>query len=115
MSSREIMDSMSGCNTRTMKFRDPIVENVCDRFLRRSDVGYEKYGRTLHDERTGKHKDLLGYLNDIQEELMDAILYIQTAREEMMEQMQTQRMDIIGQNGNDGQHYDSYDNTPEDY
>ena len=45
MSSREIMDSMSGCNTRTMKFRDPIVENVCDRFLRRSDVGYEKYGR----------------------------------------------------------------------
>ena len=25
------------------------------------------------------------------------------------------RMNIIGQNGNDGQHYDSYDNTPEDY
>ena len=109
MSSREIMDAKSGMTTRTMKFRDPIVENVCDKFLRRSDVGYEKYGRTLHDERTGKHKDLLGYLNDIQEELMDAILYIQTAREEMMEQMQNQRMNVIGQNGNDGQHYD---NTP---
>ena len=29
----------------------------------------------------GGHKHLDGYLNDIQEELMDAILYIQTARE----------------------------------
>ena len=44
---------------------------------------------------------------------MDAILYIQTAREEMAEQQQQRRIDIIGQNGNDGQHYDSYDNTPE--
>ena len=28
-------------------------------------------------------KDLLKYLNDIQEELMDAILYLQTAKEEI--------------------------------
>ena len=115
MSSREIMNAKSGMSTRSMKFRDPVVENVCDKFLRRSDVGYEKYGRTLDDERKGGHKDLLGYLNDIQEELMDAILYIQAAREEMIDQMQEQRMNIIGQNGNDGQHYDSYDNTPEEY
>jgi hypothetical protein len=104
MSSREIMDSMSGTNTRTMSFRDPVVENVCDKFLRRSDVGYEKYGRTLDTERRGKHKDLLGYLNDVQEELMDAVLYIQAAREEMMEQMQ--RIDNTT-------YKNSYDNTPE--
>ena len=67
-------------------FRDPVVERVCDKFVTRSDVGYKKYGKTLHDERTGKHKDLLGYLNDIQEELMDAILYIQAAREELKDQ-----------------------------
>ena len=30
-------------------------------------------------------KDLIGYLNDIQEELMDAILYIQAAREELQD------------------------------
>jgi len=107
---REIMDAKNGVSTRRMVFRDPIVEKVCDKFLHRSDVGYGKYGRTLHDERTGKHKDLLGYLNDIQEELMDAILYIQTAREEMMEQNEEQRMNIIMRNGNDGNHYD---NTPE--
>ncbi len=71
---------------KTIKFRDPVVERVCDKFVTRSDVGYKKYGKTLHDERTGKHKDLLGYLNDIQEELMDAILYIQTAREELKDQ-----------------------------
>jgi len=28
-------------------------------------------------------KNLQGYLNDIQEELMDAVLYIQAAREEL--------------------------------
>ena len=69
-----------------IKFRDPVVERVVDKFVSRSNVGYEKYGKTLHDERTGKHKDLLGYLNDIQEELMDAILYIQAAREELKDQ-----------------------------
>ena len=71
--------------SKTIKFRDPVVENVVDKFVSRSDVGYAKYGRTLHSERTGKHKDLAGYLNDIQEELMDAILYIQAAREELVE------------------------------
>ena len=66
-----------------MIFRDPVVERVVDKFVHRSDVGFKKYGRTLHTERTGKHKDLAGYLNDIQEELMDAVLYIQAAREEL--------------------------------
>ena len=68
-----------------IKFRDPVVERVVDKFVSRSDVGYAKYGRTLNSERTGGHKDLSGYLNDVQEELMDAILYIQTAREELAE------------------------------
>ena len=86
MSDREIIDAKRGIVARkSYGFRDPVVKNVVDKFVDRSDVGYEKYGRTLDDERRGKHKDLLGYLNDIQEELMDAILYIQTAREEMQE------------------------------
>ena len=74
--------------SKTILFRDPVVERVCDKFVTRSDVGYAKYGRTLHDERTGKHKDLAGYLNDVQEELMDAILYIQAAREELKDKPQ---------------------------
>ena len=65
------------------KFRDPVVQNVCREFVRRSDVGYEKYGQTLDDERSLGMKNLQGYLKDVQEELMDAILYIQAAREEL--------------------------------
>jgi hypothetical protein len=68
-----------------IKFRDPVVERVVDKFITRSDVGYAKYGMTLDSERIEGKKDLSGYLNDVQEELMDAILYIQTAREELAE------------------------------
>ena len=85
MSDREIMNSKKMDNRKSIIFRDPVVERVVDKFVQRSDLGFEKYGRTLHGERTGKHKDLAGYLNDIQEELMDAILYIQAAREELDE------------------------------
>ena len=59
------------------------IERVVDKFVSRSDVGFKKYGTTLHEERTQKIKGLIKYLNDIQEELMDAVLYIQTAREEI--------------------------------
>ena len=70
---------------RTINFRDPVVERVVDKFVGRSDVGFEKYGTTLHDERTLKMKGLQKYLNDIQEELMDAVLYIQAARDELQD------------------------------
>ena len=66
-----------------IEFRDPVVRRVVEKFVDRSNVGFAKYGRTLDSERLGGHKDLVGYLNDVQEELMDAILYIQTAREEL--------------------------------
>jgi hypothetical protein len=84
MSSREIMDAKNGIMVReSYGFRDPVVKNVVDKFVSRSDVGYEKYGETLDDERRLKMKGLQKYLNDIQEELMDAVLYIQAAREEL--------------------------------
>jgi hypothetical protein len=68
-----------------IKFRDPVVERVVDKFVSRSDIGFEKYGQTLDNERKTGVKDLAAYLNDVQEELMDAILYIQAAREELAE------------------------------
>ena len=68
-----------------IKFRDPVVEKVVDKFVSRSDVGYAKYGQTLDNERKTGVKDLAAYLNDVQEELMDAILYIQAARDELNE------------------------------
>ena len=64
-------------------FRDPVVKRVIDKFVERSNEGFRKYGTTLHEERTTKLKGLGKYLLDIQEELMDAVLYVQTAREEI--------------------------------
>ena len=72
-------------NSRKIIFRDPVVERVVDKFVSRSNVGFEKYGTTLQNERTVKMKNLQKYLNDIQEELMDAVLYIQTARDELQD------------------------------
>ena len=68
-------------NKKEIIFRDPVVERVVDKFVSRSDLGFAKYGRTLDSERKGGHKDLFGYLNDVQEELMDAVLYLQKAKE----------------------------------
>ena len=91
MSSREISNAKSGVSPdksvirKEYGFRDPVVKNVVDKFVSRSDVGYAKYGSSLDDERRLKMKGLTKYLNDIQEELMDAVLYIQAAREELQD------------------------------
>ena len=86
MSDREIMDAKNGITSRKeYGFRDPVVRSVVDKFVSRSDVGYSKYGTTLDDERRLKMKGLQKYLNDVQEELMDAVLYIQAARDELQD------------------------------
>ena len=86
MSDREMMDAKNGISERkSYGFRDPVVRKVCDKFIDRSNIGYEKYGSTLEDERRLKMKGLQKYLNDIQEELMDAVLYIQSARDELQD------------------------------
>ena len=86
MSSREISDAKNGITSRKeYGFRDPVVRSVVDKFIKRSNVGYAKYGSTLDDERRLKMKGLQKYLNDIQEELMDAVLYIQSARDELQD------------------------------
>ncbi len=96
MSDREIMDAKNGIEERkSYGFRDPVVRRVCDKFVKRSDVGYEKYGSTLEDERRFKMKGLQKYLNDIQEELMDGILYIQTARDELQDLSEEALIDKI--------------------
>ena len=89
MSSREISNAKGfySLNDMNEEFRDPVVKRVVDKFKERSDEGFLKYGTTLHEERTTKMKGLMKYLVDIQEELMDAILYKQTAQEELKDQL----------------------------
>ena len=89
MSSREIMNAkgFAVMDNDERVFRDPVVKRVVNKFRERSNAGYEKYGTTLHEERTTKIKGLMKYLIDIQEELMDAVLYIQTAQEELKDML----------------------------
>ena len=60
--------------------RDKLVEQVVDQFVDRSDVGFLKYKVTLDEERKTGIKNFADYLEDTKQELMDAILYIQSAQ-----------------------------------
>ena len=60
-------------NKKQIEFRDPVVERVVDKFVSRSDVGFAKYGVTLNDDPS----KVVDWLNHLQEELMDSVLYIQ--------------------------------------
>ena len=64
-------------NKKQIEFRDPVVERVVDKFVSRSDVGFAKYGVTLNDDPS----KVVDWLNHLQEELMDAVLYLQKAKE----------------------------------
>tara|TARA_R100000697_G_scaffold44457_1_gene57555 strand:+ start:1450 stop:1713 length:264 start_codon:yes stop_codon:yes gene_type:complete len=56
--------------------RDKIIERVINKIKSRSDVGYAKYKVTLHDD----DQPLDVWLTHIQEELMDAVNYIEKAK-----------------------------------
>tara|TARA_Y100000114_G_scaffold97599_1_gene90851 strand:+ start:167 stop:427 length:261 start_codon:yes stop_codon:yes gene_type:complete len=56
--------------------RDKIIERVINKIKKRSDVGYKKYGVTLHDDEQTLDK----WLTHIQEELMDAVNYIEKVK-----------------------------------
>tara|TARA_R110000868_G_scaffold37447_3_gene132414 strand:+ start:788 stop:1117 length:330 start_codon:yes stop_codon:yes gene_type:complete len=62
-----------------ISFRDPVVQSVVNKFVDRSDVGFSKYGKTMRDDQS----DVFVWLNHLQEELMDATLYLQRLKEEI--------------------------------
>lgn len=70
--------------TKEVKFRDPVVERVVDKFISRSDVGYEKYKVTLADDPS----NIFAWINHLQEELMDATLYLQKLKESTTTELQ---------------------------
>lgn len=56
--------------------KDAIIERVLNRFVERSEKGIAKYGTTLADN----DLSLLQWLNHLQEELMDAVNYIEAIK-----------------------------------
>ena len=59
--------------TTTMVNTDKVVQDVKDLYEQRSEVGIKKYNTTLEDSKDG----LNTFLIHLQEELMDATLYIE--------------------------------------
>lgn len=82
MSDREIMNSKgygSMYSQSNIDNKDKFVESVVEKYQERSRVGIQKYNTTL------ERKDLntVDWLNHLQEELMDATLYIERLKEEV--------------------------------
>ena len=67
-------------NKYVVKTDDRIVQKVIEKIDQRSLFGQAKYGAMMMEEVEGKDKDLNDFLIDVQEEIMDALLYIQAAR-----------------------------------
>ena len=63
-----------------LQTKDEIVLSVLKKMDQRSIIGQEKYGATMMQEIKGQKKDLGRFIVDVQEELMDAILYLESAR-----------------------------------
>ena len=63
-----------------IKTEDKIVQAVLRKIDQRSLIGQKKYGATMMQEIEGQEKDLSRFLVDVQEELMDALLYIEAAK-----------------------------------
>jgi methylaspartate ammonia-lyase len=59
--------------------QDPIVLKVLSKYYERSQLGIQKYGRTLDRD----DLSLTDWLNHLQEELMDATLYIEKLKADL--------------------------------
>ena len=61
------------------KPKDEIIERVIQKFRNRSEVGFKKYGVTLKDD----YQPFDTWLTHVQEELMDAVNYIEKIKHEL--------------------------------
>ena len=67
-----------------MEIRDKVIESVINKIIQRSDAGYKKYGITLHKD----DQPLDTWLQHIQEELMDAVNYIEKTRQALRSEIE---------------------------
>ena len=63
-----------------IKTEDEIVQKIIQKIDQRSEFGMKKYGQSMMQEVVNREKDLGAFIIDVQEELMDAILYLESAR-----------------------------------
>ena len=61
-----------------IKTKDSIVRRVLKKMDKRSIEGQRKYGDTMESEIERREKSLYHFMEDVQEELMDALLYLES-------------------------------------
>ena len=81
-----------------IKTEDKIVQAVLAKMDQRSLIGQKKYGATMMQEIVGQKKDLNRFLIDVQEELMDALLYIEAAKRCLQDEIEDAVYNIDVQN-----------------
>jgi hypothetical protein len=64
-------------NHTVIDIKDPVIKSVIHKIASRSNVGVAKYGTTLEESKEGH----VAFLTHLQEELMDAINYIEKLKE----------------------------------
>ena len=64
--------------------KDKIIQSVINKIKKRSEVGFKKYGVTLYND----DQPLDTWLNHIQEELMDAVNYIEKLKSVLADELQ---------------------------
>tara|TARA_R110002020_G_scaffold285647_1_gene501177 strand:- start:122 stop:376 length:255 start_codon:yes stop_codon:yes gene_type:complete len=58
---------------------DPLVKKICERMINRSNVGIKKYGNTMDQV----NMDLKAAIENTIEELLDAAVYLEKAKESL--------------------------------
>jgi len=81
-----------------IKTQDKIVQQVLRKMDERSLIGQKKYGATMMQEIEGQEKDLNRFLIDVQEELMDALLYIEAAKRCLQDEIEESMLKKINNN-----------------
>jgi len=84
MSSREIYNAIDGKDNNPKK--DKYVQKVKESFEKRSQTGIEKYNTTLERTDLG----FLDWIQHLQEELMDATLYLERLKTSYAEENTSQ-------------------------
>ena len=78
-----------------IKTKDKIVQSVLRKMDQPSLAGQKKYGATMMQEIEGEKKDLNRFLVDVQEELMDALLYIEAAKRCLTDEIEEAMINML--------------------
>ena len=71
-------DTGAGLGSTPVKPLDPTIEAIIKRIRERSEAGMIKYGQSMRDN---NKKSFQEWIDDVQEELYDAIAYLEKIKE----------------------------------